>query len=248
MYIYMYICVYVYIYIYIPAHADEAAAPFASSGDWNLSCDVMLLGCFPIGWLFLLHALIRIRSPDEKNDWQQSHHMIDSTVRFSPPRPDSGVAAGGDAEMPSDAGRGCNVHVAGSMCRVTCLFPLVARVYILLAISLSLSLSLSWFLTGCLSVWLANAEQEKSMPADAPWNQPKTPPQQAPLSKGGLIRLETLIELKFVTSSFSSLSSYWNWTNTSLSSDSRQQHLSRQYPHPPPLTLIPCAQENILNK
>ena len=29
-------------------------------------------------------------------------------------------------------------------------------------------------------------------------------------SEGGMIRLETLIELKFLYSSFSSLSSYWN--------------------------------------
>ena len=53
-----------------------------------------------------------------------------------------------------------------------------------------------------------------------------------------MIRLETLIELKFLNSSFSSsnsrfefssLSSYWNQTNSSLSSYSRQQYLSQQY-------------------
>ena len=30
------------------------------------------------------------------------------------------------------------------------------------------------------------------------------------ISEGGMIRLETLVELKFLNSSFSSLSSYWN--------------------------------------
>ena len=50
--------------------------------------------------------------------------------------------------------------------------------------------------------------------------------------EGGMTRLETLIELKFVNSSFSSLSSYWNLTNSSLSSNSRQQYLNQQYPPP----------------
>ena len=49
-------------------------------------------------------------------------------------------------------------------------------------------------------------------------------------SEGGTIWLETLIELKFLNSSFSSLSSCWNSTNSSLSSISRQQYLSQQYP------------------
>ena len=48
-----------------------------------------------------------------------------------------------------------------------------------------------------------------------------------------IIRLETLIELKFLNSSFSSLSSSGNLTNSSLSSNSRQQYLSQQYPPPP---------------
>ena len=39
-------------------------------------------------------------------------------------------------------------------------------------------------------------------------------------------------ELRFINSSFSSLASYWNQTNGSLSSNSRQQYLSQQ--HPPP--------------
>ena len=42
-----------------------------------------------------------------------------------------------------------------------------------------------------------------------------------------------IFELKFANSSFSSLSSYWNSTNSSLSSNSRQQYLSQQYPPPP---------------
>ena len=51
-------------------------------------------------------------------------------------------------------------------------------------------------------------------------------------SEGGMMWLETLIELKFLNSSFSSLSSCWHWTNGSLSSNSRQQYLSQQYPPP----------------
>ena len=46
------------------------------------------------------------------------------------------------------------------------------------------------------------------------------------------MRLETLVELEFLNSSFSSLSSYWSQTNNSLSSDSSQQHLGQQYPPP----------------
>ena len=41
-----------------------------------------------------------------------------------------------------------------------------------------------------------------------------------------------LFELRFINSSFSRLSSYRNWANGSLSSDSRQQCLSQW--HPPP--------------
>ena len=41
-----------------------------------------------------------------------------------------------------------------------------------------------------------------------------------------------LFELKFLNSSFSSLSSHWNYTKSSLSSNSRQQHLSQRYPLP----------------
>ena len=48
-------------------------------------------------------------------------------------------------------------------------------------------------------------------------------------SEGGMIRLESLIELNFLDSSSSSLSSHWNQTGGSLSSDSRQQHLSQRY-------------------
>ena len=51
--------------------------------------------------------------------------------------------------------------------------------------------------------------------------------------EGGMIRLETLIELIFLDSSFSSLSSSLNWTSGPLSSNSRQQYLSQQYPTPP---------------
>ena len=51
-------------------------------------------------------------------------------------------------------------------------------------------------------------------------------------SGGGMIRLETLIELRFINSSFTSFSSCWNSTSSSLSSNSRQQCLSRQYPLP----------------
>ena len=63
-------------------------------------------------------------------------------------------------------------------------------------------------------------------------------------SEGGMIRLETLIKLTFFNSSFfelefinsscsSYLSSCLNYTNSSLSSNSRQHHLSQQYPAPP---------------
>ena len=48
----------------------------------------------------------------------------------------------------------------------------------------------------------------------------------------GVIRLETLIELNYLNSRCSSLSSYSNLTNSSLSSNSRQQYLSQQYPPP----------------
>ena len=51
-------------------------------------------------------------------------------------------------------------------------------------------------------------------------------------SEGGMIRLETLIELIFVDSIFSSLSSFWNLTNAFLSNNSRQQYLSQHYPLP----------------
>ena len=57
-------------------------------------------------------------------------------------------------------------------------------------------------------------------------------PEALLISEGGMIGLETLIELKFLNSSFSSLSSRRNWTNGSLSSSSRQQYLSQQYPPP----------------
>ena len=59
------------------------------------------------------------------------------------------------------------------------------------------------------------------------------------LSEGGMIRLETLIELKFLNSSFLSLSSDTELVQTiprreirGKSSDSRQQYLSQQYPPP----------------
>ena len=51
-------------------------------------------------------------------------------------------------------------------------------------------------------------------------------------SEGGMIRLETLIELKFLDSSFSSFLSYRKWTNNSLPSNSGQQYLSQQYAPP----------------
>ena len=51
-------------------------------------------------------------------------------------------------------------------------------------------------------------------------------------SEGGRLRLKTLIELEFLNSSFSNLSSYRNQTVNYLSSDSRQQYLSQQYPTP----------------
>ena len=49
-------------------------------------------------------------------------------------------------------------------------------------------------------------------------------------SEGGMIRLETLVELKFLNSSCSSSSYCRNQTNGSLSSNSRQRYLSQQYP------------------
>ena len=55
------------------------------------------------------------------------------------------------------------------------------------------------------------------------------------LRKGEQSRLETLIELKFLDSSFSSLSSDRNQTSGSQSSSSRRRYLSQQYP-PTPLT------------
>ena len=55
-------------------------------------------------------------------------------------------------------------------------------------------------------------------------------------SEGGMIRLETLIELNLFNSSFSSLISYCNRTNIYLSSSSGRQYLDRQYP-PPLLTI-----------
>ena len=42
--------------------------------------------------------------------------------------------------------------------------------------------------------------------------------------------LGNLVELNIFNTSFSSLSSHRNWTNSSLSSDSRQQCLSQRYP------------------
>ena len=47
-----------------------------------------------------------------------------------------------------------------------------------------------------------------------------------------MTRLETLIELEFLNSSFSSLSSY---LTVPFSSNSRQQYLSQEYP--PPLSI-----------
>ena len=52
------------------------------------------------------------------------------------------------------------------------------------------------------------------------------------VSGGGMIRLETLIELKSLHSSFSSSSSDWNSKQSFLSSNSRQPYLSQQYPTP----------------
>ena len=41
-------------------------------------------GSFPIGRLFSFWCvLVQIQLPDEKNSWQQSHHMIDSTFRWT---------------------------------------------------------------------------------------------------------------------------------------------------------------------
>ena len=57
------------------------------------------------------------------------------------------------------------------------------------------------------------------------------------ISDGGMIRLETLIELEFINSSCSSLLSHWKKTDDSLSSDSSRQHLNQQYP-PPLLWLV----------
>ena len=65
-----------------------------------------------------------------------------------------------------------------------------------------------------------------------------TPRLKPTCRKGGMILSETLIELNVLHSSCSSLSSYWNWTNDSLSSNSSQRHLSQQYP-PPLLTSKP---------
>ena len=55
-------------------------------------------------------------------------------------------------------------------------------------------------------------------------------------SEGGMMRLEILVELKFLNSSFSGLYSYRNYIKHSLSSNLRQQYLSQQYP--PPLSKI----------
>ena len=48
------------------------------------------------------------------------------------------------------------------------------------------------------------------------------------LHRAQISQLE-LLELKFLNSSCSSLLSYWNWANSSLSSNSRHRHLSQQY-------------------
>ena len=56
-------------------------------------------------------------------------------------------------------------------------------------------------------------------------------------SEGGMMRLDTLIELEFLNSSSSSSSSFRNSTNSSLSSNSRQQYL-RQWYLPPPLRCV----------
>ena len=56
------------------------------------------------------------------------------------------------------------------------------------------------------------------------------------LRKWGTMRLETLVELQFLNSSVSSLSSYWNSTKHYMPSDSSQQYLSQQYP--PPLFIL----------
>ena len=48
----------------------------------------------------------------------------------------------------------------------------------------------------------------------------------------GMIRSETLIELKFLNSSFSSCLSDWRYTNDSLSNNSSPRYLNQQY-HPP---------------
>ena len=50
--------------------------------------------------------------------------------------------------------------------------------------------------------------------------------------EGGMIRLETLIELTLINSSCSSLFSYWNSTNNYLSSNSSRLYLNQQYPPP----------------
>ena len=47
-----------------------------------------------------------------------------------------------------------------------------------------------------------------------------------------MLRMETVIELKWFNSGCSRLSSYWNWTIGSLSSHSKQQYLSQLYPPP----------------
>ena len=96
-----------------------------------------------------------------------------------------------------------------------------------LSLSLSPSLSLSLFALSALSA--LSARRPSLCPSRDRWRAPSS-------QKGDTVG--TLIELRFLCSSISSVSSYRKSTSSSLSSDSRQQYLSQQYPPHPSYTYL----------
>ena len=76
---YVLICIYIYIYIYTQTYVFIIMHLISKL---VRSCTVMTFVSCSIGWCFVMYALIQIQSPDEKNGWQQSHHMIDPAFRL----------------------------------------------------------------------------------------------------------------------------------------------------------------------
>ena len=96
---------------------------------------------------------------------------------------------------------------------------------------LSLPAAMLNSVTSSLNAGSAMAAYPKLMSDESIYHSDRSPPfapWDSQASEGGMIRLETLIELKYLNSSCSSSSSYWNSTISYLPSDLSQQYLPTQ--------------------